>query len=401
MISFQEISLLLVAFFNHSSVSHSIMPSLMRSRRRTRFDSGCLLRINLAFQPTHGIMWSSRCGGYSAIHSSHRILPLERPPDPSSLSSTHSVDYVKEAADHLRTWMKNKTSVLCLTGAGMSTESGIPDYRGHRGSYFQGHKPIVHHEFMSSEATRKRYWARSLLGYSPFANAEPNLGHKALASLEERGLIGVKVKKQDDHPQPSAVISTITQNVDVLHSKGGLKHVLHLHGVGNVVRCMKCGMTRDREAYHDELFEWNQKWLRKISKGIGNGANDSELRPDGDAVMLVDSYDEMILPGCQSCGVAEIMKTDVVFFGDSIPQDRVDLANRAVDAADGLLCIGTSLAVHSAFRLAKRAIERGIPVAILNVGQTRIEKEKLEVTKVDSPIGETLHELVKMMENEK
>ena len=220
----------------------------------------------------------------------------------------------------------------------------------------------------------------------------------SLASLEEKGLIGVHVQ-QDDHPQPSKVISTITQNVDILHSKGGLKHVLHLHGVGNIVRCMNCGMTSDRKAYHDELLELNQKWLRKISKGIANDANVSELRPDGDAVLFVDSYDEMILPGCRSCGVSEIMKTDVVFFGDSIPRDRVNLANRAVDVADGLLCIGTSLAVHSAFRLAKRAIERGIPVAILNVGQTRLEKEQLEVTKIDSPIGDTLHELVKMLEN--
>lgn len=220
----------------------------------------------------------------------------------------------------------------------------------------------------------------------------------SLASLEEKGLIGVEVQK-DDHPQPARVISTITQNVDILHSKGGLKHVLHLHGVGNIVRCMKCGETRDRKAYHDELFELNQQWLREISKGTDNNANVSEIRPDGDAALFLDSYDEMILPGCRSCGVSEIMKTDVVFFGDSIPRDRVDLANCAVDASDGLLCIGTSLAVHSAFRLAKRAIERGIPVAILNVGQTRLEQEQLEVTKIDSPIGDTLHELVKMLEN--
>lgn len=142
MISFIDVSFLLVASLNHSSQSHSSMPSLTCSCRRTGISPGYLFRKNLAFQRTNEIMSTSRCGGFSAIHSSHRILPLERPPDPSSFSSPYSKDYVKEAAEILRTWMTNKTSVLCLTGAGMSTESGIPDYRGHRGSYFEGHKPV-------------------------------------------------------------------------------------------------------------------------------------------------------------------------------------------------------------------------------------------------------------------
>lgn len=269
---------------------------------------------------------------------------------------------------------------------------------------------------MTSESARKRYWARSIVGYSPFANAKPNAGesltdivmitdnllfmqltsqhtgHIALASLEEEGFIGVNVTYNNQNK----VISTITQNVDTLHSKGGMKHVMHLHGKGNVVRCMSCGTTKDRYEYHNELFQLNQQWITKTAESTEN--DDSKLRPDGDAELQIDSYDDFRLPGCQSCNDSDIIKTDVVFFGDSIPKDRVELANAAIDSSDGLLCIGTSLAVHSAFRLAKRAVERGVPVAILNVGRTRAEKEELNVLKIESPIGETLEELVKILD---
>ena len=365
--------------------------------------------------------------------------------------------------------MRNKKSIVCITGAGMSTESGIPDYRGNKGSYFEGHKPIIHHEFMSSELTRKRYWARSLLGYSPFSNARPNLGHFALADLEKGGWIGVKLEESTElkfqsnsHVLANGTssweshlilsggerkkLSIITQNVDILHSKGGLKNVLHLHGRGDVVRCMSCGVTHDRQYYHDKLWEWNRELIDKSTSTINEKVNRNKengktvLRPDGDAEWTGESYDNLMLPPCPHCGVNDthsdshnhtnnhkgvnatvndktnnsqqaFFKTDVVFFGDSIPRYRVHLSNAAIDAADGLLCIGTSLAVHSAFRLAKRAIGREIPVAILNVGETRVEREGLGisgggereiplVTKIESPIGETLAELVNMLHNE-
>lgn len=340
-----------------------------------------------------------------------------------------------------------KQSIVCITGAGLSTESGIPDYRGNNGSYFRGHKPTIHHEFMSSLTQRKRYWARSLVGYSPFANAQPNLGHVALAKLETMGCIGVKLEDCTDFMHlgdgctgqllldggrrgarggkmmAAAVerkISIITQNVDTLHSKAGIKHCLHLHGRGDLVRCMSCGLSRDRKHYHDELMVWNQDWLNKYapndilnSRSASSPTNNerADLRPDGDAELGQEtSYDEFFIPSCSHCGIAmddnsSFFKTDVVFFGDSVPKHRLKISNAAIDAADGVLCIGTSLAVHSAFRLAKRAIESGTPLAILNVGQTRVEKEGLgsganAVTKVESPIGETLHELVKIL-NEK
>lgn len=411
-------------------------------------------------------------------YSSQRILPLHRPPDPSSFNKSNSttdnnneLNYVQTQSSRLQNWFQSKQSILVITGAGMSTESGIPDYRGSNGSYFRGHKPIIHHDFMSNESSRKRYWARSLVGYSPFRMARPNVGHLALAQMEELGLIGVclennsavidegwfealgdgcygpaansitttssssSIKMNGGSQQQRQKLSIITQNVDILHSKGGSKHVLHLHGRGDVVRCMNCGVTRDRSEYHDHLSETNKEWMEAATANntaaaaaagmdSENKASDDDtkaaalLRPDGDADWYQESYDGMTLPPCPHCGIAHqdnnnnndsnakngeqqsFYKTDVVFFGDSVPRHRFDIAYAAIDAADGVLCIGTSLAVHSAYRLAKRALDRGTEVAILNVGETRIESEGLDsstglVTKIESPIGETLVELVK------
>jgi NAD-dependent deacetylase sirtuin 4 len=192
---------------------------------------------------------------------------------------------------------------------------------------------------------------------------------------------------------------------------------------------MSCGLSRDRKEYHNELVEWNQDWLNEYAPGVNNDSASSsstkekrsDLRPDGDAelALRVSDYDELVLPSCPRCGetndddhssqsppqLPPFFKTDVVFFGDSVPKHRFGISNAAIDAADGVLCIGTSLAVHSAFRLAKRALERGTPLAILNVGQTRVEKEGLDseellVTKLESPIGDTLNELVEILSRE-
>ena len=366
----------------------------------------------------------------SIIYTHNRILPLERPPDPSSFLSSDDTDtdgetnsdYLQNQATVLHEWIRHKKSIICITGAGMSTESGIPDYRGNNGSYFRGHKPIIHQEYMTSSYHRKRYWARSLVGYSPFANACPNIGHLALTQLETLGYIGVQLTDcnefdqlglscfgpldttftgtQDIELPKRRRISIITQNVDTLHSKAGIKHCLHLHGRGDLIKCMNCGYIRDRYDYHNELTQLNEDWLAKAVSGVADKS--TELRPDGDATLNENIlYDELILPPCSQCG-NPIFKTDVVFFGDNIPKHRHDIANAAIDAADGVLCIGTSLTVHSAYRLVTRSVKNGTPVAILNVGETRVEREGVGkdnglVTKIEAPIGDTLNKVVSMI----
>jgi NAD-dependent deacetylase sirtuin 4 len=357
---------------------------------------------------------------------------LERPPDPSSFLSSDDTDgetnsdYLQNQATVLHEWIRHKKSIICITGAGMSTDSGIPDYRGNNGSYFRGHKPIIHQEYMTSSYSRKRYWARSLVGYSPFANARPNIGHLALTQLETLGCIGVQLTDCNDYFDQLGLscigpldttftgtqdielpkrrrISIITQNVDTLHSKAGIKHCLHLHGRGDLIKCMNCGYIRDRYDYHNELTQLNEDWLAKAVSGVADKS--TELRPDGDAALNENiSYDELILPPCSQCG-NPIFKTDVVFFGDNIPKHRHDIANAAIDAADGVLCIGTSLTVHSAYRLVTRSVKNGTPVAILNVGETRVEREGVGkdyglVTKIEAPIGDTLNKVVNMIETD-
>lgn len=373
----------------------------------------------------------------STVFTHDRILPLERPPDPSSFLSSNTdtngetnSDYLQNQASILHAWIQHKKSIICITGAGMSTDSGIPDYRGNNGSYFRGHKPIIHHEYMTSSYKRKRYWARSLVGYSSFANARPNIGHLALTKLENLGYIGVQLNDCNDYfdqlglscigpldttltgtqddivlPSQRRRISIITQNVDTLHSKAGSKHCLHLHGRGDLIKCMKCRYIRNRYDYHNELTQLNEDWLNRATSSSGGVAGTTELRPDGDATLSENiSYDELILPPCSQCG-NPIFKTDVVFFGDNIPKHRHDIANAAIDAADGVLCIGTSLTVHSAYRLVTRSVKNGTPVAILNVGETRVEREGVGkdnglVTKIEAPIGDTLNKVVNMIETD-
>lgn len=305
----------------------------------TTIISSCTKRAHAATSSSSSLPKSK----YSELYSSHRILPLERPPDPASFASSD----VQNQAKLLKEWMASKKSIVCITGAGMSTESSIPDYRGANGSYFRGHKPIIHHEFMNSVSHRKRYWSRSLIGYSPFANAKPNIGHYALAKLEAEGHIGVKVDEEcgfdrltnscfgNEVPsvgEQSRTISVITQNVDTLHSRGGLKnYVIHLHGRGDIVDCQNCGLTLDRKVYHEQLTRHNTEWIEKATSISDKNETKDVLRPDGDAEVDV-SYDSFFLPPCPSCGNHNALtnitsndihqqennsffKTAVVFFG--------------------------------------------------------------------------------------
>lgn len=239
-----------------------------------------------------------------------------------------------------------------------------------------------------------------------FHECQPNQGHYALAELERTGRLGVwledhprfhSFRSPDDEedylldwnligPKPRK-LSIITQNVDRLHIRAGSTHVMELHGRTDLLVCMHCQATKNRDEFHTELESLNADWLQRQRAKV----NMTELRPDGDA-NVVDEFEQVQVPSCPHCGEG-FFKPDVVFFGDTVPLPRVEFCRAAVEACDGLLVVGSSLAVHSAFRYVKAAHSAGIPVCLLNVGPTRAD-DLPDVLKLESPAGPTLRRIV-------
>jgi NAD-dependent SIR2 family protein deacetylase len=266
---------------------------------------------------------------------------------------------VTEAVAQLRDFIAGHSRLAVLTGAGVSTESGIPDYRDASGAW-KCAPPMQHQQFMASHAARQRYWARALVGFRTLHGARPGAAHLALARLEAAGVIH----------------GIITQNVDGLHQKAGSRCVIDLHGRAEQVRCMGCGALRMRYDLHGELAERNPAWL----------AVEAEARPDGDAAVEQD-FSTFEVPGCRRCGIG-IWKPDVVFFGDNVPRERVARARALVEEAEALLVVGSSLMVYSGYRFARQASHAGKPIACLNLGRTR--GDAFYSLKLESPIGEVL-----------
>jgi NAD-dependent deacetylase sirtuin 4 len=351
------------------------------------------LHGNAALTPSFRLR---RKNGVSGGHIHH---VAERPPDPNNFLSEAEQE---EQIHRLIEWWQDKGQVLCITGAGVSTESGIPDYRGHGGSYHKGHKPMVHDQFMKSEKNRQRYWGRSMVGWRSFDKMPLAGGHMAISDLEQMGRIGVdfsdKTEFYEDVPDimngvnkyvnGQRKLSLVTQNVDSLHRRAGSRNLIELHGRTDRLRCMSCGTYRDRNSFQSELDSLNTDWL---AQALLQTTQD-DMRPDGDAAVQTDNYDAVVIPPCTNCG--GFVKPDVVFFGDSVPVNRVKQVQSAVEHSDGLLVVGSSLAVHSAFKHVRAARQQGIPVCILNVGQTRAETEGLDVLKIEAPIGTTLSAVV-------
>ncbi|WP_104203244.1 NAD-dependent protein deacetylase [Billgrantia saliphila] len=261
--------------------------------------------------------------------------------------------------ERLRGFVARHPRLTVLTGAGVSTESGIPDYRDASGAW-KSAPPMQHQQFMTSHAARQRYWARALVGFRTLHGARPGAAHRALARLEAIGIVQ----------------GLITQNVDGLHQKAGSRRVIDLHGRAEQVRCMECGALRMRHDLHTELAERNPRW-REVEAGV---------RPDGDADLETD-FSDFDVPGCRRCGTG-IWKPDVVFFGDSVPRERVARARALVDAAEALLVVGSSLMVYSGYRFVRQAVEAGKPVACLNLGRTRADP--LYTLKLEAPVGDAL-----------
>jgi NAD-dependent deacetylase sirtuin 4 len=227
-------------------------------------------------------------------------------------------------------------------------------------------------------------------------------GHFALAQLERMGHLGVTLKDQPDFYEPDDAeefhfssglqdLAVVTQNVDPLHQRAGSKNVIQLHGGGTLVRCMNCGKKRDRKDFHREMEALNGDWVQEARDGYQDDSSD--MRPDGDAMVKAMDYNHVHVPNCPHCKIG-FYKPDVVFFGDSVPKHRLAMCREAVEAADGILVVGSSLAVHSAFRHIRAASLKGTPVAILNVGETRAEAEGLVgILKIEAPAGDTLSAL--------
>ncbi|KAA0120290.1 NAD-dependent protein deacetylase [Mycolicibacterium sp. P9-22] len=250
--------------------------------------------------------------------------------------------------------------VAVLTGAGMSTDSGIPDYRGPDSP---PSNPMTIGQFRSDPVFRQRYWARNHLGWRHMDDTVPNAGHRALARMEAAGVVS----------------GLITQNVDLLHTKAGSERVVNLHGTYAQVVCLNCGLTMSREALADELEALNPGFAERAER-VGGIA----VAPDADAVVADTSSFRYL--DCPRCG--GMLKPDIVYFGESVPKERVQQAFSLVDEADALLVAGSSLTVFSGYRFVRHAASAGKPIAIVNRGPTR--GDALATVKLEAGCSELL-----------
>jgi NAD-dependent SIR2 family protein deacetylase len=269
-----------------------------------------------------------------------------------SAAAQYGIDYAREKLAGLK--------LAVLTGAGMSTDSGIPDYRG-AGRTHQ--HPMTFDRFMGSYEAQQRYWARSYVGWSRISQAKPNAGHFALALAEKMG----------------TVTGLITQNVDGLHQASGSKNVYELHGRLNMVKCMKCGLSITRTDVDLMLQELNPTVNKDASV---------EYTPDGDAE--IEATRDFKIPVCPNCG--GVLKPDVVFFGEQVEANLVERCFAEIDSAGGLLVAGTSLSVNSGMRFVKRAIKAEKPVVIVNLGPTK--GDNLVLAKIEANTSQALERLL-------
>lgn len=279
-----------------------------------------------------------------------------------TLAAAHPLQSIAPHAA-LQDFIRRHPRLFVLTGAGVSTDSGIPDYRDSDGQWKRP-PPVTYQAFMESPTTQQRYWARSLIGWRSFGRARPNASHRALASLEQRGRVEL----------------LLTQNVDRLHQHAGSERVIDLHGRLDQIRCMACEQRIGRTEFQQLLESLNPDWI----------SLDAVDAPDGDAELAGVDFSRFNVPPCPHCG--GILKPDVVFFGESVPRERVDAAVEALHRADAMLVVGSSLMVYSGFRFARMAAQIGMPIAAINLGRTRADD--LLALKVEQECGEALALLV-------
>lgn len=266
----------------------------------------------------------------------------------------------------LRDFVLAHPRLFVLTGAGCSTGSGIPDYRDDEGAW-KRRPPIQYRTFMDDTVARARYWARGMIGWRMFGSVAPNAAHRALATLQRQGRFELLV----------------TQNVDGLHEAAGSHDVVDLHGRMDRVICTQCGHLLPRQEMQQWLEDANPGWLHLHA----------EDAPDGDADLEGEDFSRFQVPPCPVCG--GILKPDVVFFGETVPRDRVDRANAALAQCGAVLVVGSSLMVYSGYRFVAAASRAGLPIAALNLGKTRADA--MLTLKVEQSCAEALSELVAML----
>jgi NAD-dependent SIR2 family protein deacetylase len=255
-----------------------------------------------------------------------------------------SVTSSDSSTDALVDFIDRHPSLFVLTGAGCSTDSGIPDYRDAAGEW-KRRQPIMFQDFVRNEHARKRYWARSLAGFRRLRFARPNQAHYSLASLESRGRIA----------------QLVTQNVDGLHQAAGSQHVIDLHGRIDTVRCLNCERRSSRDRLQMELARRNPTFA----------SLDAVEAPDGDADLDDVAFETFDVPACDTCG--GLLKPDVVFFGEGVPAPRVREAMTAIEFSDAMLVVGSSLMVYSGYRFVRAMADAGKPIAAINLGRTRAD----------------------------
>ena len=281
---------------------------------------------------------------------------------PASRPAADAAATARSGADPaaLRAFIGRHDRLLVLTGAGCSTDSGIPDYRDEHGAWKRS-PPMTYQLFTGSVPARRRYWARSLAGWPVMAQAQPNRAHHALAALERRGRVSLLV----------------TQNVDGLHAAAGSGQVVDLHGRLDRIACLQCAARHDRHGFQAELEAMNPGWRARIET----------IAPDGDADLDREDFDAFRVPVCAACG-ADALKPDVVFFGEQVPRERVDAVHAALACSDAMLVVGSSLMVFSGLRFARAAAEQGLPIAAVNLGNGRADA--LYTLHVRAPAGDAL-----------
>jgi NAD-dependent SIR2 family protein deacetylase len=302
---------------------------------------------------------ATRAAGATTRLATSRTLPLE----------THDLGTFDDLVD-----LVSGGGVAVLSGAGLSTESGIPDYRGPDGT--RRVEPMTYGEFAGSSEARRRYWARSYIGWQRFNAAEPNEGHHVVTELQRNGYVG----------------PVITQNVDGLHQAAGARDVVELHGSLDRAVCLTCGEVTTRLGLHERMTQANPGFMERFAEAAAAVGSQwgEQVRPDGDIVLEDSLVESFHTPRCLVCD-QDTVKPDVVFFGESVPKTLVEQCFSIVESAGAVLVLGSSLAVMSGYRFVRRAHQRGVPVAIVTRSATRGDAEA--TVRLHAPLGRTLVEL--------